>query len=79
MGMDEETRKQSRDKKDKTRQEKLRNEKRRTRRELVHANSETTGSVGVPPSEAFEVLAKSYHGWMPRNAKPSIAPIHCPR
>ncbi|KAF5705226.1 hypothetical protein FGLOB1_8111 [Fusarium globosum] len=34
------------------------------------------GSVGVPPSEAFESLAKSYHGWVPRNAKAWIAPKH---
>ncbi|KAK2487398.1 hypothetical protein H9L39_01325 [Fusarium oxysporum f. sp. albedinis] len=33
-------------------------------------------SVGVPPSEAFEGLAKSYHGWVPRNAKAWIAPKH---
>ncbi|KAF5662969.1 hypothetical protein FCIRC_11327 [Fusarium circinatum] len=33
-------------------------------------------SVGVPPSEAFEGLAKSYHGLVPRNAKAWIAPKH---
>lgn len=36
-------------------------------------------SVGVPPSEVFEGLAKSYHGWVPRNAKARITPKYCPR
>lgn len=42
------------------------------RRGIRPAARRGDSSVGVPPSEAFEGLAKSYHGWMPRMPRPGL-------